>query len=258
MNRTNTDEIFIRNITISLLEILSTELYINQVVNDKPEDHRVKFMVSAGNSEQFMKDFFLGVPDNLCVNVHKAEGNYETLPFGIIMVPPKIQINTKDLTNKFVRAKYTKKEFDENENIHGVGYNSRLLALPMSLTFNIEIRVAQINHLMKVLESVIDTFFQTRVSYTVFKGQRITMITKFPEQVDTEKLSQFDFSTVESHSSVKFSVVVDTTYPSYDKSSTLKSDNVIERFNIATTQLNTGRVIGNKSGDFIDETVLTD
>lgn len=256
MNKTNTDDIFIRNATIALLEVLSTELFFEQVVNGKTEEIRVGFMASAGTSEQFMKDFFLGIPENICPDIPKAEGNFEKLPFGVLTVPPQIQIQTKDLTNKFVRANYVKKETDDNGVIKGVGYNSRLLALPMTITYKIEIRVATMNQLLKVAESVIDTFFQTRVKYFEFKGIRIPAMIKFPEQYDIRKDQQFDFSTQDNIASLKFIVSIDTTYPSYDKSSKVRLDNTIERYNTAVKEESTDRVIGDLNGETTDQNSL--
>jgi len=252
MNKSNLDDIFVRSAMISLLEVLSTELYIEQTIKEKTEKHQVKFMVSAGNSEQFMKDFFLGLPSNICPDVYKAEGNYETLPFGVIHIPPQIQIKTKDLTNKFIRAEYTAKETDENNKLKSVGYNARLMAIPITITFKIEIRVAQLNQLFKVLESVMDTFFQTRVKYFIFKGIRMAANLKFPEQMDIKKIEQFDFMTADNYTSLTFNVEMDTHYPSYDKSSTLKVNEKIERFN---TSLNSNIKINDQ---FTDQDSITD
>ena len=255
MNRSNYDEIFIRNATLTLLELLSTELFIEQVVKDKIDMVRVKFMVDAGTSEQFMKDFFSGIPDSLC-DVIITEGNYETLPFGVITMPPILQIVTKDLTSKFVRGKYEKKEFDASGKIHNIGYNARFMAIPLNLTFNVEIRVSTLNQLLKVSESLMDTFFQTRTTYFYFKGNRIPVNLRFPDQLDMKKLSQFDFSTQQDIKSVKFQVIADTYYPSFDKASLVRIDNTIERFNTATTNLETGQLIGDNNGEFTDQSTI--
>lgn len=256
MNRSNYDDIFIRNVYVSLLEILTTELSIEQMIGDKIENHRVKFMVSAGNSEQFMKDFFSSIPENLC-DVYKAEGNYETLPFGVLHVPPQVQVMVNELANKFERGKFTQKEFDANNKIIGVGYSSRLMVLPLNITFKIDIKVATLNQLFKVWESIIDSFFQTRTRNFMYKGNKIQVMFRFPDQIDAKKNEQFDFTTTDNTAMVSFSVVAETNYPSFDKFSLTKVDNTIERYNVATTNAATDEVIGDRNGTFIDENGIT-
>jgi hypothetical protein len=255
MINTNSQNIFFRNAAISLLDVLQSNISVEQVDDDESEHIPVKFMFSAGNNEQFIKDFFS--ESSIYCNDNKAEGNYESLPFGIIHVLPTFQIQTKDLTNKFVRANYTDEKKDENKKKTMQGFSARLMALPVTITFKVEIRVSTLTQLFKVTESVIDTLYANIVAYFQFRGLRIQSQFRFPDTTEFKKQEQFDFGTADNYMHVSFNVEMETYFPCFDKKTKMNRENVITQFNKNLTEGTSNHTIGDKNGEFIDESFPT-
>ena len=248
----NYDDIFMRNATVTLIDLLHTELTFKTVEDGKIVENKVRFMFSASSQEQFMKDFFMGLPADCRVDGY-AEGNYETLPLGVIHMPPKIQVQTKDLTNKFVRAAFVDTTVNEKGEKIPIGKNARLLALPIEISFSVEIRVANLNHLFKVLESVLETFFQNRVAFFQYRGMRIQSQFRFPESIDLKKAEQFDFTTTDNYISMTIPIVMETYFPVFDKHSMRNSTNVIQQFNVGMSRDSNNETLSGIVGKFVDQ-----
>lgn len=251
MVNTNYDDIFLRNASLALMNRLSRELTFKTFENGQYVTNDVRFMFSAGNQEQFMKDFFMNLPSHCKVDGF-AEGNYETLPFGVIHLPPKMQIQTKDMTNKFVRANFVETEISDNGHEVPVGYNARLFTLPLQIVFTVEIKVANLNHLFKVMESSMKTMFENRVEFFQYKGLRIQAQLRFPENTELKVLEQFDFTSTDKALSMTLQVIMETYFPVFDESSKMRASNVIEQFgtSIIGKQNDTESRV---SGAFIDQ-----
>ena len=64
MNTLNTDDIFLRNLTISLLDLLNSEMHLTISRADHKEKFSVPFLYNFATDEGFLKDFYVGLPDN--------------------------------------------------------------------------------------------------------------------------------------------------------------------------------------------------
>ena len=108
MNNSNTQDIFFRNLSISLLDLLNRTLEIELWRDGKPEIHTIPFYYNSGVDEGFMQDFFIGIPPS-CKIAQMAEGNYDPIPRGILTLA-SFQVKTGEITNKFGQsAFYVKK-----------------------------------------------------------------------------------------------------------------------------------------------------
>jgi len=76
MKNTNTQDIFLRNLTISLLDLLNRQLEVELWRDDRLETHTIPFYFNQGTDEGFMQDFFVGIPSS-CKISQMAEGNYD-------------------------------------------------------------------------------------------------------------------------------------------------------------------------------------
>jgi hypothetical protein len=79
----NVHDIFMRNATLTLLDLLNRNVIIDLKRNDKVEKHEIPFFYNFGGDEGFMKDFFLELPTD-CKYPNHAEGNYEQMPRGVV------------------------------------------------------------------------------------------------------------------------------------------------------------------------------
>jgi hypothetical protein len=223
----NTQDIFLRNATLSLLDMLNREIIIDLVREGKIEKHEIPFFYNFAGTQGFMKDFFTEVPND-CKYPDFAEGNYDIVPRGIITLN-SFQIKSSDITNKFVRGTFTQEERNENDQKVMKAYSSRLFSLPMSLKFDIKIKVDNLNKAFKITEKIFDFYYKNKVLYFQYRGIRIPAQVTFPETISNDKKYSFTY-TDDTYVNMTFSIDMETYYPSFDDSSTRYKGNVIRQF----------------------------
>lgn len=225
MKTLNTDDIFLRNLSISFLELLNTTMTISMSRNDTKETFSVPFMYNYGTDEGFLKDFYVGLPDNC--NIPVSEGTYDMIPRGIITLN-SFQVKSSDITNRFVRGQYTETEKGDQEENVLTGYSAQLYSLPLAVKFDIKVITGSINQAFKVAEEILNLFYSNRVMYFQYKGIRIPAQFHFPEQETIDKKYVFMYSE-NNKLHVNASVEVETYFPSFEQSSKRLSRNVMER-----------------------------
>lgn len=246
----NTHDAFLRNATIALLDLLTTESSFQIVRNEQVEDVTVPYFYNFGNDEQFMKDFFFNLPPDC--NIALVEGNYERVPRGIVTLQ-SFQVSTKSLTNKFVRGTYSKETRDENDRKINEAHSARLFSIPLDITFSVEVRFDTMNEAFKLTDMFLDTFYANRVVYFQYKGIRIPAQFRFPDTEEINKNYKFDFNSApDNYASIKLSVVMETYFPSFDKASDRVRKKVITQVQSGTINAETGQPLTNW-GPFIDQ-----
>lgn len=228
MKTLNTDDIFLRNLTISLLDLLNSEMEFSLSRDDHKTSFNVPFVYNYGTDEGFLKDFYIGLPDDCRIPV--AEGTYDIIPRGIVTLS-SFQVKSSDLTNKFVRGSYTEHERGENDQNILTGYSAQLFTLPLSVKFDIKIICDNLNKAFKIAESMLNINYANRVMYFQYNGVRIPAQFQFPTQENIEKQYKFSF-TDNNKLTITLSVDVETYFPSFEATSKRKSQNVMERINV--------------------------
>jgi hypothetical protein len=250
MKNLNTDDIFLRNLAISFLELLNQTMNINIARNDNTETYAVPFMYNYGTDEGFLKDFYIGLPDNCQIPV--SEGTYDMIPRGIITIA-SFQVKNSDITNRFIRGQYTNTEKNEiGENVL-TGYSAQLYALPMAVKFDIKVITRSINQAFKVAERILDLTYSNRVMYFRYNGVRIPAQFHFPEAEAVDKKYSFTY-TDNNKLNVSLAVEVETYFPSFEQTSKRKSTNIMEKIQFNTFDDNDTLV----DSKFIDQTLLPD
>lgn len=228
MKTLNTDNIFLRNLTISLLDLLNSVMTITIARNDANETYVVPFMYNFGTDEGFLKDFYIGLPDNCRIPV--SEGTYDVIPRGIVTLS-SFQIKNADITNRFIRGQYT----DSEKNVKGenvlTGYSAQLYSLPMAVTFDIKVITASINQAFKVAETLLDLTYSNRVVYFKYKGIRIPAQFHFSENEKIDKKYSFTYAD-NNKLTMMTTVEVETYFPSFESSSKRRSSNIMERIQL--------------------------
>ena len=136
MKALNTDDIFLRNLTIALLDLLNGSMTLTLSREDHKETFSVPFLYNFGTDEGFLKDFYIGLPDNCQIPV--AEGTYDIIPRGIVTLS-SFQVKSSDITNRFVRGQYSELERGDNDANILTGYSAQLYSLPMAVKFDVKI-----------------------------------------------------------------------------------------------------------------------
>jgi len=247
----NTHDAFLRNATISLLDLLTQESSFQIVRNNEVEDVTVPYFYNFGNDEQFMKDFFFNLP--LDCNIAMVEGNYERVPRGIVTFQ-SFQVSTRDLTNKFVRGSYNREVRDQNDRRVNELHSARLFGIPLHVTYTVEVRFDTMIEAMKLIDMFLESFYANRVVYFQYKGLRIPAQFRFPDSADVNKNYKFDYNSApDNYYSLRFTVVMETYFPSFDKASDRVRKKVITQMQTGTINADTGQPLTNW-GPFIDQT----
>lgn len=247
IRNSNVQDIFLRNATLSLLDVLNRQIIIDLVRDGVIEKHEIPFFYNFSGDEGFMKDFFIEVPDG-CKIPTLAEGNYDIVPRGIITLS-SFQIKSSDITNKFVRGSFTQQELGDNDQKINKGYSARLYSLPMSLKFDAKIICDNLNKTFKIMEKIIDMFYKNRVVYFQYRGIRIPGQFTFPDAEGFEKKYDFDYST-DQRVNITFSIEMETYFPSFNEDSVFYKGNTINQIGLNTKIADTDV---NLNGAWIDK-----
>jgi len=229
----NVDDIFMRNATLSLLDLLNRNVIIDLKRNDQVEKFEIPFFYNFGNDEGFMKDFFMELPTD-CKYPNFAEGNYDKLPRGIVTLNG-FSIKTTDLTNKFVRGSFTQESRDLNDQKQLKAFSARLLVLPMTLRYGIKIESDNLNKTFKIIEKIFDFYYKNQVRYFQFRGTRVPAQITFPDTAEFQK--NYNFNYLDSTNvTISLNLDMETYFPTFDDASTFYKGNTIKQFNLREKQ----------------------
>jgi hypothetical protein len=233
----NVQDIFMRNATLALLDLLNRNVVIDLKRDDVIEKHEIPFFYNFGGDEGFMKDFFLELPTD-CKFPNHAEGNYERMPRGVVTLS-SFSIKTSDITNKFVRGTYTQEVRDINDQKQMKAFSSRLFTLPLSLKYSVKIESDNINKTFKIIEKIFDFYYKNQVRYFQFRGIRIPAQIVFPETADFQKTYSFDY-TQNNIVTTSLNLDMETYFPSFDDHSTFYKGNTIHQINLRQNDADSG------------------
>jgi len=228
----NVQDIFLRNATLSMLDLLNRQVVIDLKRNDKVEQYEIPFFYNFGGDEGFMKDFFIDLPTD-CKYPNHAEGNYEQMPRGVVTLS-SFSIKPSDNTNKFVRGSFNQEVRDENDQKMLKAFSARLFTLPMALTYNIKIESDNINKTFKIMEKIFDFYYKNQVRYFQFRGIRVPAQITFPETAQFTKSYSFVYSDA-NIVSISLDLNMETYFPSFDDHSKIYKGNTIKQFNLRET-----------------------
>lgn len=229
VRNSNVQDIFLRNATLSLLDLLNREVVIQLVREGKIEDHEIPFFYNFGGDEGFMKDFFIELPTD-CKYPSHAEGNYERMPRGIVTLS-SFAIKPSDNTNKFVRGSFNQETSDDQGKRTMKAYSAMLFSLPMTLTFGVKIESDNINKTFKIMEKIFDFYYKNQVRYFQFRGIRIPAQVTFPDSAQFTKSYSFTYAD-QNTVSISLDLNMETYFPSFDDHSLRYKGNTIKQFNL--------------------------
>jgi len=220
-----TDNVLYRALTIGLLNLLNRTIVYEQVEGPNVEDIKelsVPFFPAFYNDERFMQDFY-SLIDPDCYDGHKyGEGGNDPIPRGVIEMT-SLSINSAALTNKFVRGTFNK-EVDGTV----VAYSAFLNPIPLTILWDIEIKCSTYLEMMKITQSVIETFYKVAIIAVEYKGLRTPAQIGFSQDYNVEKPMTFTYGE-DPVKLVKFSLEMEAYQPVFDKPSERFRGNVMNR-----------------------------
>ncbi len=240
----NINDVFLRNQTLAVLDLFNNRANTEQIEDCKiydPKRYPIPFFYNFSSDENFLKDFYMNLPDDCQIPVH-AEGNYDPIPRGIITFTG-LTVRSSDIVNKFVRGTFQKEVKSDNNERITKAFSSRLFTIPLTLTYDVDIKTASLNQAFKVVQSILEVFYKNNIMYYQFRGLRIQSNIQFPESYNVEKILKFTY-TDDNKIDIKFSCEVETYYPAFDDTTERFRGNIIKEFN--------GDITGNQEIGKID------
>lgn len=238
----NTDDVFNRSVIGGLLYLLNHRLTYKQTwADDTTEIVTVPFVYNLSNNKQnqdFLQDnyTFFG---RECFSDKIVDGKFDMLPRFAITYSGS-QINSSEITNRFVKGKFMK---DENGKL--VSYTAFMYSIPLTMNFDVEGWIDNIETAFKLEQSIRDTFYKNQTFRVLYRGMVINCCAGFPEQISIpEKTVSYGFEQ-DAQLKMTFSLAVETYQPCFDESLAIESDKKMEHigfdvnlYNANSTPLN--------------------
>ena len=211
LEKYNTDEDFLRGLITSFLRSLNEKVKYIQI-NDQQQvlEVFIPFFYSMTGDEAFLQDFFLHYK-NCLTDETLAEGNYDVIPRGIVTIQSS-QIDPQGLANKYTRMSYTKESLEGEMKT----YSSFTNSLPLTINFDIKLKIDTLLDAFKVYQAVIQTFYKTYPFSFEYGGFRIPCQVGFPETYEYQKQLEFSYNNSPQYIEFSFSAVVETYFPEKD------------------------------------------
>jgi hypothetical protein len=213
------NNIHARGVLIGVTKILNETCVINYVDNNGLSKQQiVPFFYSATGDERFLQDHF----DfwDIC-GEQKIDGNFDVIPRGMISLAPP-QINTGNMTNRFVRGTYQK--IEDN---YWVKKSAYINPIPLDYTLNIQIQTDLYEDLFKIQQSLIEKFYKTQVFSILYKGFRVPCQIGFPEDFGIEKTFEFTYNE-SNKNKMSFSLAVESYLPVIDPKTEFSTNSTLE------------------------------
>ena len=253
----NFDNVFNRSVIAGLLNLLNHELTYKQTFDDNvTETVTVPFAYNFAHAkdQRFAQDnyTFFG---RECFSDKFIDGKFDMLP-RFTMTYTGSQIDSNNITNRFVKGKYTK---DEGGKI--TTYTAYLYSIPITMNFDLEGWIDNLETAFKIEESIRNTFYKNKTFNVLYRGMKIGCCVGFPENISgVEKTVSYSFEQ-ENQLKMNFSLAVECYQPCFDESTAIDSELVIEHigydismYNKVNTPLNKKigvKLISPSSGDML-------
>lgn len=246
----NSDDVFIRTLYASLSETLTeTVSYIQLENNNKKTIKKVKFVLSATGQERFLYYYFSGKNYETCEEL--VEGSFDEVPRGIYTLKDN-NIQTSELTSPYTYIDI----FLEDDNGAIKKYKANIVGIPLKFTVSIDIMTNTANEQQKIWQSIIEELIFTKKFRFIYKGVVIESMISFSENLNNEKLFEFQTGKQSENIKMTLSLDIESYYPKIIKK--YGADNLIKEFK-TTVESGTGIEIyntlydGKMSGRIYDE-----
>ena len=241
--RYNFDNVFNRSVIAGLLYLLNHRLTYEQVWDDNTvETVTVPFAYnfSHAKDQRFAQDnyTFFG---RECFSDKLIDGKFDMCP-RFMMTYTGSQIESANITNRFVKGKYLK---DDNGVL--TSYVAFMYSIPLSMSFEFEGWIDTLETAFKIEQAIRDTFYKNQTFNVLYRGMKIGCRAGFPETYTTgEKTVTYSFEQDSQLIKMNFNLAVEAYQPCFDESMSVQSENKIENFAFDPDVFNAGVTRNNK------------
>lgn len=201
----NFDGVFLRDVIVSTLAQLHNRIYWYNNWENEQRKIEVPFYYSLTGDDRFLLDSFVDdIPGK------RIEQNYDRIPRGVITLE-STKINSQELTNPNVRVNRVVENLEKTELKRVL---SKVRSAPMTVGFEIKVRVASEIDLFKCQEAIWNLIFQYKYFYFEYKFLRIDAFFRLPDEFQT-KLNRDINMTSDIYIEQSFRLDVSTYYPMF-------------------------------------------
>lgn len=215
-NHKNFDDAFLRDVIVAFLAQLHNRLYWYNRWSNETVKIEVPFYYSLTGDDRFLLDSFV---DDIAGK--RIEQNYDVVPRGVVTLE-STTIKSNEFTNPNVRIS---RYFEENAELKRVV--SKVRTLPLTLGFDIKIRVASEIDLFKCQQAVWTLIYQYQHFYFEHSFIRIDASFKFPDEFQTKIAREINM-TSDIYMEHNFRLDVNTYYPLFGEIERIPSINRVE------------------------------
>ena len=241
--RYNFDNVFNRSVIAGLLYLLNHRLTYEQVWDDNTvETVTVPFAYNFAHAkdQRFAQDnyTFFG---RECFSDKLIDGKFDMCP-RFMMTYTGSQIESANITNRFVKGKYLK---DDNGVL--TSYVAFMYSIPLNMSFEFEGWIDTLETAFKIEQAIRDTFYKNQTFNVLYRGMKIGCRAGFPETYTTgEKTVTYSFEQDSQLIKMNFNLAVEAYQPCFDESMSVQSENKIENFAFDPDVFNAGVTRNNK------------
>ena len=200
----NYDSVYFRDITLTFIKNFKQKIWWFNRFSDKTVLVTVPFYYSMTGDERFLMDAFVDdVVDK------RVELNTDVIPRGHVTLT-NVTPNFSELANPHTWMKSTIETESETYRII-----SKVVAMPITLTYDVEILVESEIDAFKCLAKVINTMQIYKFFDFEYKGVFIEAMLKMPEGQDITMPREQNLSN-DSKRSIKYTIEVKSHYPIFD------------------------------------------
>lgn len=222
----NTDNVFFRELIISVLNFLTDKITIQNVTSASTTDVIVPFLYNASGDERFMQDLFLQNTMSDCIDLKIVEGNIEVIPRGQLTLT-SLSINAANLTNRYVYGQYLKEIDGELKTFY-----APIHLLPISASFDSVVIVDGRLNMFKILEKLMQVFYKAHKFSFLHRGINIEVEIGFPNESAYESTYEFSFGD-NTTNKIPFNITCNTFYPVIDNTEEMQASNNMETFTLS-------------------------
>ena len=222
--RYNTDGVFARSVIAGLLYFLNHRITYRQVWEDRvsePVTVPFAYNFAQAKDQRFAQDnyTFFG---RECFSDKMIDGKFDMLPRFAVSYNGS-SIDSGNITNRFVEAKYQKVEDGKISS-----YTAFLYSVPMTMNFECEGWIDNYDTAFKIEQKIIETFYKNKTFRVLYNGISVNCCVGFPESYGVgEKTVSYSFEQ-ENQLKMTFTLAVECYLPCFDESMSIPSENMID------------------------------
>jgi hypothetical protein len=211
----NFSDTFLRDVTVALLHELHEKLTWTNTFSNESRKVIVPFYYSLTGDDRFLMDAFVDdIPGK------RIEQNYDKVPRGVISLE-STAVRSNELTNPNVKVN---RYVEENEELRRVV--SKMRSLPITLAYEIRIRVASEIDLFKCQQAIWNLIYQYQYFYFDHNFLRLEAFFRMPDEL-VSKINRDVNMQSDIYMEKTFRLEVKTAYPLFGEIERIPSVNKV-------------------------------